>query len=489
MSTTTTLLGPAEIRELAERAGVRPTKTLGPELRARRRHGAQDRAAGRRRARATASSRSAPASGSLTLGLLEAGADVVAVEIDPVLARLLPSTVARHVPGPDDRRGRRRRAGGAARRGRPRPPDDRAGRRPRRARRCPARRRPRSSPTCRTTSRSRCCSRSSSGSTRLRARARHGAGRGGRPAGRAARAAARTASRRPRRPGTRRPGAPRPSGRSVFWPAPNVDSALVRLDRREPPATDASREARLRGRRRRVRAAAQDAPLGARVARGVAPTRPSRRSAAAGRGPAGPRRARWTSTASRASPEHLGHLGPVDGPTWHGGAVTLTPVAPLPEHEVRVRAPGKVNLSLRVGPREDDGYHPLSTVFQAVSVFEEVVATPVASSVTLTVSGPQAELVPTDGTNLALRAARAAGRARRASTTACTCTCTRACRSRAAWPAARPTPRPTLVACDALWRTGLQPRRPARARRRAGVGRAVLAGRPHRGRLRAAATC
>ena len=40
-----------------------------------------------------------PGLGSLTLGLLEAGADVVAVEIDPVLARLLPSTVARHVAG------------------------------------------------------------------------------------------------------------------------------------------------------------------------------------------------------------------------------------------------------------------------------------------------------------------------------------------------------------------------------------------------------
>ena len=32
-------------------------------------------------------------------------------------------------------------------------------------------------------------------------------------------------------------------GRTVFWPAPNVDSALVRFDRREPPVTDASREA------------------------------------------------------------------------------------------------------------------------------------------------------------------------------------------------------------------------------------------------------
>ena len=32
-------------------------------------------------------------------------------------------------------------------------------------------------------------------------------------------------------------------GRAVFWPVPNVDSALVRLDRREPPETSASRRA------------------------------------------------------------------------------------------------------------------------------------------------------------------------------------------------------------------------------------------------------
>ncbi|WP_090031683.1 4-(cytidine 5'-diphospho)-2-C-methyl-D-erythritol kinase [Cellulomonas marina] len=71
--------------------------------------------------------------------------------------------------------------------------------------------------------------------------------------------------------------------------------------------------------------------------------------------------------------------------------------------EVRVRAPGKVNLSLRVGPVGPDGYHPLTTVFQAVSVYEEVVATP-APDRTLSVSGPQAEQVPTDAANLALRA-------------------------------------------------------------------------------------
>ncbi|CAN5328933.1 4-(cytidine 5'-diphospho)-2-C-methyl-D-erythritol kinase [soil metagenome] len=76
------------------------------------------------------------------------------------------------------------------------------------------------------------------------------------------------------------------------------------------------------------------------------------------------------------------------------------------EREVRVRAPGKVNLSLRVGRREPDGYHPLSTVFQAVSVYEDVVAS-AATGLTLTVSGMQADRVPTDETNLAERAARA----------------------------------------------------------------------------------
>jgi 4-diphosphocytidyl-2-C-methyl-D-erythritol kinase len=73
---------------------------------------------------------------------------------------------------------------------------------------------------------------------------------------------------------------------------------------------------------------------------------------------------------------------------------------------VRVRAPGKVNLSLRAGRPTADGYHPLATVFQAVSVYEEVLAS-AAEEVTVTASGPQSELVPLDGSNLAVRAARA----------------------------------------------------------------------------------
>ena len=71
---------------------------------------------------------------------------------------------------------------------------------------------------------------------------------------------------------------------------------------------------------------------------------------------------------------------------------------------VHVRAPGKINLALSVGRRQADGYHPLATVFQAVSVYEEVRASH-GQGLTLTVDGPQAALVPTDRTNLALRAA------------------------------------------------------------------------------------
>jgi 4-diphosphocytidyl-2-C-methyl-D-erythritol kinase len=71
---------------------------------------------------------------------------------------------------------------------------------------------------------------------------------------------------------------------------------------------------------------------------------------------------------------------------------------------VTVRAPAKVNLELRVGAPRADGYHELATVFHAVGLYDEVQALP-SDEITLTVEGPQAELVPLDGSNLALRAA------------------------------------------------------------------------------------
>jgi len=40
--------------------------------------------------------------------------------------------------------------------------------------------------------------------------------------------------------------------------------------------------------------------------------------------------------------------------------------------EVRASAPGKVNLTLRVGAPTPDGYHPLVTVFEALNLRETV---------------------------------------------------------------------------------------------------------------------
>lgn len=77
-----------------------------------------------------------------------------------------------------------------------------------------------------------------------------------------------------------------------------------------------------------------------------------------------------------------------------------------PVRRVHVRAPGKINLFLGVGDLDDDGYHALSTVFQAVSLYEEVVATP-ADDFSIAVSGAaDPEAVPLDDRNLAMRAAK-----------------------------------------------------------------------------------
>ena len=46
--------------------------------------------------------------------------------------------------------------------------------------------------------------------------------------------------------------------------------------------------------------------------------------------------------------------------------------APLVPGPVTVRVPAKVNLELLVGPLRDDGYHDLSTVYQAVSLYDDV---------------------------------------------------------------------------------------------------------------------
>lgn len=73
---------------------------------------------------------------------------------------------------------------------------------------------------------------------------------------------------------------------------------------------------------------------------------------------------------------------------------------------VKVRVPAKINLSLRLAARGSDGYHPVSTVFHAVSLFDEVVAERRESGlVDVHTHGGQADRVDDDTTNLAVRAA------------------------------------------------------------------------------------
>jgi 4-diphosphocytidyl-2-C-methyl-D-erythritol kinase len=72
---------------------------------------------------------------------------------------------------------------------------------------------------------------------------------------------------------------------------------------------------------------------------------------------------------------------------------------------VTARVPAKVNLELMVGPLRPDGFHHLATVFQAVGLHDDVTVEP-ADDWGVTVNGPYSGLVPADGTNLALRAAR-----------------------------------------------------------------------------------
>jgi 4-diphosphocytidyl-2-C-methyl-D-erythritol kinase len=70
---------------------------------------------------------------------------------------------------------------------------------------------------------------------------------------------------------------------------------------------------------------------------------------------------------------------------------------------VTVRVPAKINLQLSVGARRDDGYHDLATVFQAVSLYDDLTAT-AARRLRITLSGDDIAGVPKDESNLAARA-------------------------------------------------------------------------------------
>ena len=92
-------------------------------------------------------------------------------------------------------------------------------------------------------------------------------------------------------------------------------------------------------------------------------------------------------------------------------AVTLIEIASrLGEQRLGIAsAPGKINLFLKVGPRGEDGYHDLATVFMAVNLRERVIVEgDLDWSVNIAGSLPPEHLasVPTNSSNLAVKAAK-----------------------------------------------------------------------------------
>lgn len=73
-----------------------------------------------------------------------------------------------------------------------------------------------------------------------------------------------------------------------------------------------------------------------------------------------------------------------------------------------VRAPAKINLHLGVGPVRPDGFHPLATAYQAISLYSTLTARDAEEwSISCTArDGVAVADVPLDESNLALRAAR-----------------------------------------------------------------------------------
>jgi len=78
---------------------------------------------------------------------------------------------------------------------------------------------------------------------------------------------------------------------------------------------------------------------------------------------------------------------------------------------VTATAPGKINVCLRVGPLRDGGFHDVATIYQAVSLHEEVTVSE-SAGFSASFSGPiDTSHLRVDGSNLVIRAARAVAEA------------------------------------------------------------------------------
>jgi 4-diphosphocytidyl-2-C-methyl-D-erythritol kinase len=131
--------------------------------------------------------------------------------------------------------------------------------------------------------------------------------------------------------------------------------------------------------------------------------------------------------------------------------MTVAETAPTMVH---VRAPGKINVYLGVGAVMEDGYHDVATAYQAVSVYEDVRAFG-ADDFSVRFTGPiDASRLPANGSNLAIKAAKLLAR-RTGSRGGVRLEIEKNVPIAGGMGGGSADAAATLVACDALWGTGL----------------------------------
>ena len=178
-------------------------------------------------------------------------------------------------------------------------------------------------------------------------------------------------------------------GRNVFYPVPNVDSALVKIERRPHPDTAATREqvfavidAAFAQRRKTLRQALAGLAGSAGAAQealeraGVSPTARGETLDID----------QFAAVAQQLNAASAGVCVPAAGAlalaTSDPAVSVSAPAENASDRAVRVSAPGKVNLFLALGAARPDGYHPLNTIFAQIGLSETVTVSPLKSLAT-----------------------------------------------------------------------------------------------------------
>lgn len=217
-------------------------------------------------------------------------------------------------------------------------------------------------------------------------------------------------------------------GRNVFYPVPNVDSALVKIERRPHPDTAATREqvfavidAAFAQRRKTLRQALAGLAGSAGAAQealeraGVSPTARGETLDID----------QFAAVAQQLNAASAGACVPAasaPAPATSDPAVSVsapavnTPAMSVGGSDVSVSAPGKVNLFLALGAARPDGYHPLNTIFAQIGLSETVTVSPLKS---LATTAPQpASTAPVSSASSALALAAPAAQSDSASAAA-----------------------------------------------------------------------